>query len=502
MPALIGAKDRESRYVFVNAHQARLYGTTPEAAIGRTAGELLGETYGEHTRGRDLTVIESGESLPAYEESYATADGTPRDWLTTKVPLRGRAGEIVGVATVSLDVSERNALARARSSAEARAEATWADLRGAIESLPDAFVMYERDGRLITCNEPMRLQHPELAGMLLPGVRFEDLLRVTARSGSVPEAAGREEAWVRERLAEFERPGPPRELRLADGRWVLVRMFVTTTGARVRVRSDITERKRAELALTAAKESAEQASRAKSSFLANMSHELRTPLNAVIGFAEMIERGVLGTVGNPRYAGYAADIRASGEHLLSIINEILDLSKIEAGKYTLREGLCDIGRLVHEAVRLSTAQSRLGAASVAVAVAAELPPVVADERALLQMLMNLLSNALKFTPADGQVAVAAALAGDGSVVIEVNDDGIGIDGEDLDLALSPFGQVEGPLQRRHGGTGLGLPLVKSLAELHGGRLSIDSRRGEGTRARIELPPQRVKAVRAARSSAA
>ena len=233
-----------------------------------------------------------------------------------------------------------------------------------------------------------------------------------------------------------------------------------------------------------------------------MSHELRTPLNAVIGFAEMIERGVLGTVGNPRYAGYAADIRASGEHLLSIINEILDLSKIEAGKYTLREGPCDIDRLVHEAVRLSTAQSRLGAASVAVAVAAELPPVVADERALLQMLMNLLSNALKFTPADGQVAVAAALAGDGSVVIEVNDDGIGIDGEDLDLALSPFGQVEGPLQRRHGGTGLGLPLVKSLAELHGGRLSIDSRRGEGTRARIELPPQRVKAVRAARSSAA
>jgi two-component system cell cycle sensor histidine kinase PleC len=491
IPALIGAKDRQSRYIFVNAHQARLYGTTPGAAIGRSAAELLGHEYGDRTRALDQRVIESGEAIRAYEETYADAAGRPHDWLTTKVPLRSRAGEVIGVATVSVDVTERNALARARWSAEARADATWADLRGAIESLPDAFVMYERDGRLITCNEPMRRQHPELGALLTPGARFEDLLRATAASGSVPEAEGREEEWIAERLAEFERPGPPRELQLADGRWVLIRMFVTATGARVRVRSDITERKRAELAMLRAKEAAEQASRAKSTFLANMSHELRTPLNAVIGFAEMIERGVLGAVGNPRYAGYAADIRASGEHLLSIINEILDLSKIEAGKHTLRETLCDVRRLVQEAVRVSTAQGRMDVAPVSVEAATALPPVQADERALLQMLINLLSNALKFTPAAGRVSVGARIADDGGLELEVVDTGIGIDRRDIDLALSPFGQVESALQRRHGGTGLGLPLVRSLAELHGGRLTIESRRGAGTRASIWLPPARV-----------
>ena len=254
--------------------------------------------------------------------------------------------------------------------------------------------------------------------------------------------------------------------------------------------SEVTREVLAQRSLEHAKEQAETASRAKSEFLANMSHELRTPLNAILGFAEIIRDRLLGPIAD-RYAEYAKDIHASGTHLLGIINDILDLSKVEAGRLELVEEVVDL----HGAIKAVVLLLRERVATSGLSLKVELPDVAmlvrADERKVKQILMNLLSNAVKFTPASGEIRVRLGLGAASEVVIEVQDTGIGIAPEDMARALSPFGQVDSRLSRRYEGTGLGLPLARALAELHGGRLELDSAPGRGTTARLVLPAERL-----------
>ena len=267
------------------------------------------------------------------------------------------------------------------------------------------------------------------------------------------------------------------------------------------VARDISDRKRAEAELTLAKEQAELASRAKSEFLANMSHELRTPLNAVIGFSEIIKDEVLGRDPD-KYQAYAADIHTSGVHLLSLINDILDLSKIEAGKAELAEAEVDVAEVVRSSVRLIRERAEAAEIGLVLTLPAALPPLWAERRALKQVLLNLLSNAIKFTPAGGQVTVGARLEADRTMVMWVTDTGIGISAKDIDRALTPFGQVGSPLTRDHQGTGLGLPLSRALVELHGGTLKLASQPGIGTTVAVILPARRVIGQDAVASSAA
>ncbi|MGE5148045.1 MAG: PAS-domain containing protein [Candidatus Eiseniibacteriota bacterium] len=267
------------------------------------------------------------------------------------------------------------------------------------------------------------------------------------------------------------------------------------------VARDISDRKRAEAELKLAKEQAELASRAKSEFLANMSHELRTPLNAVIGFSEIIKDEVLGRDPD-KYRVYAGDIHASGVHLLSLINDILDLSKIEAGKAELTEAEVDLAEVVRSSVRLIRERAEAAEIGVTVTLPPALPRLWAERRALKQVLLNLLSNAIKFTPAGGQVTVGAGVEADKSLRLWVADTGIGISAKDIERALTPFGQVGSPLTRDHQGTGLGLPLSRALVELHGGRLELVSRPGVGTTVSVILPARRVIGGDAVASSAA
>jgi signal transduction histidine kinase len=254
--------------------------------------------------------------------------------------------------------------------------------------------------------------------------------------------------------------------------------------------SDITGDVLVQRSLQQAKEQAETANRAKSEFLANMSHELRTPLNAILGFAEIIRERLLGPVAD-RYAEYANDIHSSGTHLLGIINDILDLSKVEAGRLELVEEIVDLQGIVRSVVLLL--RERVATAELTLKV--ELPDslllVRADERKLKQVLMNLLSNAVKFTPAGGEILIRVAVERPRGVVIAVRDSGIGIAPENIARALSPFGQVDSRLSRRYEGTGLGLPLARALAELHGGGLELESTPGQGTTVCVILPSARL-----------
>lgn len=254
---------------------------------------------------------------------------------------------------------------------------------------------------------------------------------------------------------------------------------------------DITDRKRWEKELQDAKDQAVLANRTKSEFLANMSHELRTPLNAILGFSEVIENEILGPIGPKKYTEYAADIHASGSHLLAIINDILDLAKIESGQASLDEESMNIGDAVASCVRLIHDRASDAGVTVRTEIADNLPGLAADERKIKQILINLLSNAVKFTPAAGEVTISAQVDTDGAMDIVVRDSGIGMEPSEIPRALEPFAQVDGSLSRKHEGTGLGLPLAKMLCELHEGQLLVDSVKNRGTTVSLRFPKHRV-----------
>lgn len=259
------------------------------------------------------------------------------------------------------------------------------------------------------------------------------------------------------------------------GRWGVAVMHI-----------DITAQKMSEARALAA-------SRAKSAFLANLSHELRTPLNAVIGFSEMMMAEMWGPL-DPRYHAYAGHIHEAGRHLLSLINEVLDLSKVEAGKFELHEEEVAVPDLLRQSLHLIQDRAERKGLVLAHHVAEPLPRLFADARLIRQILLNLLSNAIKFTPPGGLISVVAALNDDGWLRLAVTDSGIGIAADDIERVLEPFGQVDSDLARQHAdeGTGLGLPLCKRFAELHGGRLLLDSARGKGTTMAVLLPPGRLR----------
>jgi PAS domain S-box-containing protein len=351
VPAMINAKDRDSRYVFMNRYQAELYGTTPEAAVGRTAADMVGSGYGAHTQTIDAEVLATNQPKLNYEERWRDLKGAWHVLLTTKVPLRDDTGRATHVVTVALDITERV-------------------------------------------------------------------------------------------LAEEER------------RHALKR--------------------------------AEEASRAKSEFLATISHELRTPLNAILGFAEMLSLQYLGPLGVPKYAEYANDIHASGTYLLDLVNDILDISTIEAGKKSLFKERISISEAIAECGKAVASQAYKRGVVLAVRTPAGLPDIRADRRAIKQILINLLTNAVKFTPSGGRIDVSAEATPD-ATVIRIVDNGIGIDQKQVAILIAPFERGRSDPYVSKDGIGLGLAITNSLVKLHDGTLAIASVPGKGTTVTVTLP---------------
>lgn len=470
-------------FVKDDAHRIVLFNDAFSAMLGRSRDELLGKSdfelvpaeearvYGE----KDDRVFRTGQPEES-EEALTDAAGVQHWILTRKSLINLPNGRRYLVGVIS-DITERK-----------RAEERLTD---AIETMSEGFVLFDAADRLALCNRKYKELYRESSDAFVPGTRFEDMLRAGLARGQYPDALGREDAWLAERLAAHRSGRDSFDQRLLNDRWVHVVERRTADDGIVGVRIDITEAKRREAELQRAKEEAEAANRTKSEFLANMSHELRTPLNAIIGFAESMAYRVGGTLSS-KQADYVADIHRSGLHLLELINDILDLSKVDAGALELRAETTRVDDVVDACRRLIRGRAEENGIRLIVETAADMRPIVADATRLKQILLNLLSNAVKFTPAGGEVRLSASHT-DTGVTFVVADTGAGMRAEDIPTALKPFRQLDGSLARRHEGTGLGLPLANRLAELHGGALEIASEPGRGTRVVVRLPNDRCRA---------
>jgi PAS domain S-box-containing protein len=383
-------------------------------------------------------------------------------------------------------------------------------LRDAIESINEGFALFDPDMRHLVVNSRMKELYPISGMMAEPGLKLEDLLRYGAEHGEYPAISGPEQvdAFVRLWMSVFgSSEGFVGEIELAQDRWLMVSHHPTVSGGFVSIRADITAQKQREAELQEAKEDLEQrsgelmvlareleearraadmANLGKSQFLANMAHELRTPLNSINGFAEILVGEMFGPIQPASYREYAEFIQQSGKHLLSLINDILDLSKIEAGKMELHIEAVQTQEVVHHAVQSVRKMAEDRKIDLRSEIAADCQILHADARAIRQILLNLLSNAIKFTPNAGRVAVDVTRNGKG-IALSVADSGIGMTDDELFKALELYGQVQSDLAKKQTGTGLGLPLVNSLAGLHGGSLSLDSEKGKGTTATVFLP---------------
>ncbi len=357
-------------------------------------------------------------------------------------------------------------------------DATKQELFDAIESLQEGFALFDADDRLVVCNDKYRRLFPLIDELIRPGAPFEQLIRVAAYRGQNVDALDDAERWIEERLTAHSRASGTYEHQFSDGRYVWVAERKTRDGRTLSTYVDITQLKRREEELENNVAIVERANHAKSEFLARMSHELRTPLNAIIGFSDTMRQGLLGEIQNERYREYIEDIFASGNYLLSLVNDLLDISKIEAAQLELSEQQVELAPLVEMCFRIIRQRAESKGVELEATLAPESLRLLGDEIALRKILINLLSNAVKFTPEGGTVTLTGQVSPQGETIIEVRDTGIGISPEDIPRVVEPFVQVAPGADRA--GTGLGLAITKSLVEMHNGRLEVASELGKGT----------------------
>ncbi|WP_047308126.1 PAS domain-containing sensor histidine kinase [Rhodopseudomonas palustris] len=471
-------------------------------------------TFGEVNalvKGEDIDLFEIADELVAGRVDHIDRSFQMRHaqghwiWLRMRCELSQEAGSadkhLIGIA---VDITEQKSLAERSVEADLR-------LRDAIETIPEAFVLWDAENRLVLCNSHFQRLHKLPDSAVSPGTSYETILEV----GRMPQ--------LRTRLCDNGGVAPGArtfEAQLDDGKWLHISERRTKDGGYVAVGTDITRIKAheqklvdndlrlratvADLKITQTKlekqahqladlarkygdekRRAEEANQTKSKFLANMSHELRTPLNAIIGFSEIMGSGMFGTLGSEKYQEYCHDIMTSGHYLLEVINDILDMSKIEAGRMRLEMEPLDLSKTIGESLKVIAGRAEHKHLDLRAEVGDQIP-IVADRRAIKQILINLLSNAVKFTPDAGRVTVRSRIAGD-SIVLMIADTGIGIPPQSLRRLGQPFEQVESQLTKSYHGSGLGLAIAKSLVNLHGGSMRLRSTLGEGTVVMVSLP---------------
>jgi signal transduction histidine kinase/CheY-like chemotaxis protein len=377
----------------------------------------------------------------------------------------------------------RGLAGRALIEAEAEARAANARLRAALDALPEGVVFLDSEGRYVLWNQKYAEIYHRSADLFAPGARLMDTLRVGVARGDYPDAVGREAAWLAEREATLKNPGRRHEQRIADGRWLLIEERRTADGGVIGLRIDITDMKLQAEALEAALHRAEMANQAKSEFLANMSHEIRTPLNGVLGLTEVLR----GTSLDPMQRDLVGTIIKSADALNQILADILDFSRLEAGKVEIEAAPFELAELVGDTVALFDPAARDKAVALRVDLAdAVRRQVSGDANRLRQILTNLLSNALKFTET-GAVLVRVETLDGGQYRFQVSDTGAGFDNDFAERLFDRFEQADGSITRKYGGTGLGLAICRQLTELMGGSISATGEPGRGATFTFTLP---------------
>lgn len=474
--------DAEHRFSYLSARAPAVVGGQVENVYGHTREELAAEdmaNYPDRWRG----YLDAVSKLQPFRDFVYPTPRGPKEtvWISISgIPIFDDNGGFLGYRGSGRDISKEREADEALKNAQRQ-------LLAAVESFPGAFFIFDAEERMVMCNNQARVWYAPVADLLEPGIGMEDLVRANVvKCLSDEDRQADPEQWFRWRMAQFRNPTEPHIQHLQDGRHTLVQETKASDGSTISVRIDITDLVEAELA-------AAQANRSKSEFLANMSHELRTPLNAIIGFADAIRHEVSGPLDNETYVDYVGHIHQSGEHLLSLISDILDVSAVEAGRITLSERDLDLAEVLSQCLALVRGRADERDIGVELAVPDSLPRLHADERRVKQVVINLLGNAVKFTPNGGRVAVSAAVSDDG-MTVTVSDTGPGLAPEEIKLALSPFGRTQDAIDGAQEGTGLGLPLSKSLMKAHGGTLKIESEPGRGCAVHAIFPAARVRAL--------
>ncbi len=422
-----------------------------------------------------LTIYLKNVIVRPLSAAARVADRIAAGQLQAAIPAGGddETGALLKSMTVMQDNIRRmmNREQALRRSAENR-------LVDALETSREGVMLVAADGSVVMANSTLRDFFPAIRDRLTPGVAFDTALSLIQGQLAATQPPSR----------DMDSTGHA-ELELADGRWVRMTVSATSEGGSIIFLSDFTHIKEREESLRRAKREAEAANASKTRFLANMSHELRTPLNAIIGFSEILSGQFFGDLGNARYLDYSQDILRSGRHLLAVINDVLDLSKSEAGKLSLALDDIDMRDLLNDCVAMVREQCGDAGLTLRVEEMQDDLSLRADPAKLRQIFLNLLSNAIKFTERGGTILIAATAVSD-AVSVTVGDSGIGMDPEDVKVAFQPFAQVDNRLERRYEGTGLGLPLTRALADLHDATIVVDSARGSGTRITITFPRRR------------
>lgn len=476
--------DDDGQLVFLNERWTRLTGKEGWSVIGQPLTSLfakedqkiVGELFDDYVSGKRLNTTTQAK-LSLHKGGYKTVE---LKFSMIRIPGDQQI-RVVGSMT---DIEERIRSERALREAEAK-------YRSMVEKSLGGIYRSSPEGKFISANPAMAnilgYDSPEEFMAAIDNIREDFYADSEVRAGLLDQINSQDGATDLEAQV-FKKNGDViwvsetcRPVRDRDGKLEFYE------GTMV----DITKRKEAEQALLNAKVHSDMSNRAKSEFLANMSHELRTPLNAIIGFSEILKDELFGPLGQEEYKDYANDINNSGVHLLQIINDILDVSKIESGKRELSESFIKLHDLSVTAFKMVKPKADLSSIYIDNLIPEDLPPIQAEELAIKQILINLLNNAVKFTPEAGKITMHAEVLGNGDIDISVTDTGIGMREEDIEKALSAFGQINTDLNRKESGTGLGLTLVKQLTELHGGDIKIVSKPEKGTTVHVILPAWRL-----------
>jgi PAS domain S-box-containing protein len=483
----------DGRWLRANPAFVRMNGYESEQALIDAFNNIGVEWYVDpDMRRRFQEMVERDGRVTNFEaEVYRRGTGE-RMWIVENARVvRDENGAALYYEGSVVDITDRQRAEQARLDAVKRERQAEQRMIEAIDSSSEGIIVYDADERFVVCNNRYRQLYPDTADLHRPGVRYEEILRAAVERGQFHLAPDvNREAFIQQRLARFRNPSEPIVRRIASGKWVQISERRTPEGGLISVRTDITALKDREGQLIESMEAAQAANRAKSTFLANISHELRTPLHAVLGLAEILRDNTDQNVTRETYRSYAKLIYDSGSHLLDLINDVLDMSKIEAGRYDLAEEQFSLPDVIESCIVLVARKAQEARVAIVNRVDRHVPDLGADRRAVKQVILNLLSNAVKFSRAGGSVTISATRDGTGGLSLSVTDTGIGISSEQLVHIAEPFWQGDDSHTRRYEGTGLGLAISRRLMELHGGALSVHSTKGVGTTVEIHFPHER------------